>query len=335
MIDNSLISKSGLNELASKHYDKTLLTEMYLKLNLGRRFEEKVLESFGLGLVPGTTHLGIGEEATAVGSVLALAPQDMMYATHRGHAQAVAKGIDINAMMAEIFGKATGICHGKGGSMHIADLDKGVLGANGIVAASLPLACGAALTCKKKKPDTVTLVFFGDGCSNEGAFHESMNLAAVWKLPLLFVCINNTYGMSTHISKVMNDTDIAKRAIPYGMPAVTVDGNDVLAVYEAVCEAREYVAKNGPMLVVENSYRISGHSKSDANLYRTKEEINEWKEKCPIKRMRAYLLENKLFTPEELDMLEQQAIQTINDAVEYAKASPHPQPGDVYKNVYA
>lgn len=319
------------NNNKSKELGLKLLKDMYLS----RKFEEKVQHYFSLGMIHGTTHLSIGEEGAAAGTCEGLEPQDLMYATHRGHSQAICKGIDINLMMAEIFGKSTGVCKGKGGSMHIADKDKGVLGANGIVGAALPLACGSAFAAKRRKQDVVTVAFFGDGASNEGAFHEAMNLASAWDLPVLFVCTNNTYAMSTHISKVMKDTDIAKRAIPYGMPAETVDGNDSFAVYECIKSARDYVVKNGPMLIVENTYRISGHSKSDGNLYRTKDEINAWKARNPIDKMRNDLLEAKTCTVDELDAVDKETTELIDKAVQFALDSPYPELDDVYHDVYA
>lgn len=319
-----------------KEYSRELLTELLRKMYLGRNFEERVQWLFSQGLVHGTTHLGIGEEATAAGTITALKPQDYVFGTHRGHAQALAKGIDVNAMMAEILAKETGVCKGKGGSMHIADPNIHYFGADGVLGASAVMAGGVALAIKKhKEQDKIVTVFFGDGTSNEGATFEAMNLAAVWNLPVLFVCVNNTYGMSTHISKVMKDTDIKKRAIPFDIPARDVDGNDVLAVYHAAAEAREYVVKNGPMLLVENTYRISGHSKSDGNLYRTKEEIAAWKEKCPIKAFRAYLAENEGFTEAEMDAISSDMQNVIEAAVKYAKGSPEPSIDNIMEDVYA
>ena len=317
-------------------YSKELLAEMWKKLNLAREFETRVQWLFSMGLVHGTTHLGIGEEATAVGSILALKPQDYVFGTHRGHSQAIAKGIDIDHMMAEILAKETGVCKGKGGSMHIASPDINYFATSGILGASSVIANGAALTIKKRNErDRITAVFYGDGASNEGACFEALNLAALWKLPILFVCINNTYGMSTPIAKAMHDTDLSKRAYPFGIPSKTVDGNHVLEVYDAVSEAREYVLENGPMMVVENTYRISGHSKSDGNLYRSKEEINAWKEKCPIKAFRSDLAERRLFTEEELDAAVKEAAAVIDHAVEYGKASKNPSVDDVFDDVYA
>ena len=317
--------------------DKELMLKMYRNMNLGRRFEEHVQWLFSRGLVHGTTHLGIGEEATAAGSIAALKPRDYVFGTHRGHSQAIAKGIEVRLMMAEILARETGVCKGKGGSMHIADPDIFYFGADGILGASAVMCNGTALAIKKRKePDRISTVFFGDGTSNEGATWEAMNLASVWNLPTLFICINNTYGMSTPIKDVMKDTDISKRAYPFAMPAVTVDGNQVLEVYQAVRKAREYVAAgNGPMLVVENTYRISGHSKSDGNLYRTKEEIESWKLKDPIVAFRKLMLANGTATAEELDEIEQYAIRAIDEAEEFAKSSPEPKVEDLLNDVYA
>lgn len=319
----------------TKEETKVLGLKLLKDMALARKFEEKVQHYFSLGMIHGTTHLSIGEEGAAAGTCAGLEPQDLMFATHRGHSQAICKGIDIKHMMAEIFGKETGVCKGKGGSMHIADKTKGVLGANGILGAALPLACGVALTQKKKKRDVVTTVFFGEGSTNEGAFHEAMNLAAVWNLPVLFVCINNTYGMSTHISKVMKETDVIKRGIPYGIPGKTIDGNDPIKMVSVIKEAREYVVKNGPMFIVENTYRISGHSKSDGNLYRTKEEINAWKEKCPIKRVKEQLLGDGLTSQEELDQVDVETTEMIEDALKFALDSPYPEVAEVYNDIYA
>ena len=317
--------------------DKELMLKMYRNMNLGRRFEEHVQWLFSKGLVHGTTHLGIGEEATAAGSIAALKPRDYVFGTHRGHSQAIAKGIEVRLMMAEILARETGVCKGKGGSMHIADPDIFYFGADGILGASAVMCNGTALAIKKRgEKDRISTVFFGDGTSNEGATWEAMNLAAVWNLPTLFICVNNTYGMSTPIADVMKDTDISKRAYPFAMPSVTVDGNKVLEVYQAVKKAREYVAAgNGPMLVVEKTYRISGHSKSDGNLYRTKEEIESWKKKDPIIAFRKLMLENGIASAEELDEIEQYAIRAIDEAEEFAKNSPEPKVEDLLNDVYA
>lgn len=316
--------------------DKELCRQLMLRMMLVNKFEETAFWLFGQGLVHGTMHLGIGEEATGVGTGAALKKEDYMLATHRGHGQTIGKGVDLNAMMAEILARATGTNHGKGGSMHICDFDNGILGANGIVGGNGPIACGAALTIKMKHiPDRVVACFFGDGASNEGSMHESMNLASAWKLPVLFVLTNNTYGMSTPLSKVVGDTDLTKRAIPYGMKSYECDGNDVLAVYSTVLAARQYALENGPVLIVEHTYRTSGHSKSDGNQYRTKEEIQYWKERNPIIRFRQQLVEAGTFTDEEIDELDKEAEKIILDTVEYAKAQPQPDLADLETDVYA
>ena len=314
---------------------KKKLQEMYEKMLLTRNFEEKVAYFFSMGMVHGTTHLYVGEEASATGVCCALEPQDIMASTHRGHGQCISKGIDINRMMAEFLGKEAGYCKGKGGSMHIADIGGGNLGANGVVGGGIPLAVGAGITTQMKGIDRIVVGFFGDGAANEGTFHESLNLAAVWKLPVLFVCEDNKYGMSMSSKRSMAINDIAIRATGYGMKGKTVDGNDVIAVYEEARKAREYVRKNGPMLLVCDTYRYLGHSKSDANVYRTKEEIEEWKQKDPIKRMKAYLLDKKLVSAEELEKVEKHAKQIIEDAVVFAQNSPYPSIDTIMDDVYA
>jgi len=311
------------------------LREMYEKMLLIRSFEEKALSLFKTGAMHGTMHPYIGEEATAVGVCCALEPQDIISSTHRGHGHVIAKGIDINRMMAEFMGKQDGYCRGRGGSMHIADIGGGNLGANGVVGGGIPLAVGAGLTARMKRMNRIVVCFFGDGASNEGTFHESLNLASVWKLPVLFVCEDNKYGMSTHRSRSMAISDIAVRAAGYGMPGKTVDGNDAIAVYEAAKKARTYVLSTGPLLLVCDTYRYFGHSKSDTNKYRTQAEIENWKKKDPIVRMRAYLIDRGLFTAEELDALAEAARQRIEDAEAFANSSPYPSPDTVAEGVYA
>ena len=317
--------------------DKAFLRELMVRMMTVNKFEEVAFWLFGQGLVHGTMHLSIGEEATGVGTTAALKKDDYLLATHRGHGQALGKGVNINDMMAEILARQTGTNHGKGGSMHICDFDNGILGANGIVGGNGPIACGAALTIKLKNiPDRVCAAFFGDGASNEGAILESMNLAAAWDLPVLFVLTNNTYGMSTPIDRVVKNQDLKQRAAAFGFKAWECDGNNVLAVYEAVREAREYVgAGNGPALIVEHTYRTSGHSKSDGNLYRSKEEIQFWKDHSPIIRFREYLLEQGIFTEEEIDAMQAEADKKVDDSVEYAKAQPQPVVADLEADVYA
>ncbi len=311
------------------------LLEMYEKMALTRAFEETAMRLFGLGKVHGTAHFCIGEEATGIGVCAALEPQDLIYATHRGHGQSIGKGMDVNAMMAEFLGKATGVCKGKGGCMHIADVSAGNLGANGIVGGGIPIAVGAALSTAMQKIDRIVTCFFGDGAANQGSFHESVNLASIWRLPIVFTCVNNFYGMSMSVQHSMNIPDIAIRAASYGIPGVSVDGNDILAVYEEMRKARAHARSTGPVLLVLNTYRIMGHSKSDAGVYRTKEEVDTWKAKDPIKRLRAHLLEQRIVGPEEIDAMDAKAGSAIEQAVAFAESSPEPSVETVEEDVYA
>lgn len=314
---------------------KNKLAEMYKKMLHVRYFEDKVAYFFSLGMVHGTAHLYVGEEATGIGACAALSEEDLITSTHRGHGHCIGKGIDLNMMMAEFLGKETGYCKGRGGSMHIADLSRGNLGANGVVGGGIPIAVGAGLTTKMKNLDRIVLCFFGDGATNQGIFHESLNLASIWKLPIVFLCENNQYGMSMNWRKAVSVDDIAERGTSYGIGSKTIDGNDIFVVYEAVREAKEMVKKNGPFLLVCNTYRILGHSKSDANLYRTKEEIRRWQEKCPIKNMRRVLEEKALFTSAQLDKIESEAKEDIEAAVRYAQESSFPSIDTILDDVYA
>ena len=317
--------------------DRELMKTLLRRMMLARRFEKKILGLFAEKLLHGTMHPGIGEEASGVGAGAALERQDYILATHRSHVQLIGRGINVREMMCEIMGRENGTNHGRGGSMHIADPSKGILGANGILGAGAPLACGAALAIKMdKRENTVTAVFYGDGASNEGSIHESMNLAATWKLPLMFILTNNTYGMSTPLERAVNDMDLAKRGIPYGIKTYQCDGNDVLSVYETVRSAREYCAKNSePVYVVLHTYRTAGHSKSDVNLYRSQEEIALWKSRDPIARFEKVLLENSALTADEIAAVDKESADIIEDAVEYAKASPAPSEEHLLDNVWA
>ena len=254
-----------------------------------RRFEEAVDDLFARGLMHGTMHLSIGQEASATGTCMALREDDAITSTHRGHGHCIAKGADLTRMMAELLAKETGYCRGRGGSMHIADVATGNLGANGIVAGGIPIAAGAALAYQLRGEDRVVACFFGDGAANEGAFHEAVNLAAIWKLPVVFVCENNKYGMSFSTEKSFAIENISERAAGYGIPGVTVDGNDVRRGVRRGEHAPSSRARagDGPTLVENVTYRWKGHSKSDKNLYRTKEEIAEWRGKDPILRFEA------------------------------------------------
>lgn len=316
--------------------EKETLLKWYKKMLHTRFFESQVDAFFAKGMIHGTTHLSIGQEAFAIGSTGALREDDLITSTHRGHGECIGKDADVNLMMAELMGKSNGYCKGKGGSMHIADLEKGNLGANGVVGGGFAIAAGAAMTQQMKKTGKVVLCYFGDGASNEGSFHEALNLASIWKLPVVFMCTNNKYGMSMSTERSMNVETVASRAAAYGMPGVTVPGNDVLKVYEATLEAVERARKGeGPSIVEGLTYRWLGHSKSDANRYRTKEEIEEWKTKCPIKAFEKYLMENKVATREELDAMTAAAKEDIAQAVAFAQAGSYPGIETLEEDVYA
>ena len=316
-------------------YSHEELKEALRKMYLIRRFEEGAEDSYARGLVHGTMHLSIGQEASAVASCMSLTDDDQITSTHRGHGHCVAKGADVSKMFAEFFGKETGYCKGRGGSMHIADVEKGNLGANGIVAGGIPIAVGAALTSKRLKTGKVVLCFFGDGANNEGAFHESLNMASIWKLPVVFVCENNKYGMSTSIERSTSVASIAERAAAYSMPGVTVDGNDFDAVAEAVDAAIERArAGEGPSLVENITYRWRGHSKSDRNRYRTKDEISEWIDRDPISRFANFLIEHGVLCAPAVKAIEQDVEKEIGEGIEFARSSPDPVIGDVSRDVY-
>lgn len=312
------------------------LVELYKQMWVIRYFDEKVDQFFAKGMIHGTTHLCVGQEATAAGAIAVLQEEDKITSTHRGHGHCIAKGATPDRMMAELFGKATGYCKGKGGSMHIADLDKGNLGANGIVGGGIPLAVGAALTSKMKQKGYVVLCFFGDGATNEGSFHESLNLASIWKLPVVFFCENNQYGMSGSVKEMVNIENLADRAVAYGIPGKVVDGNNILEVMEVTHEAVEHARSGkGPVLIEAKTYRWKGHSKSDARKYRTREEEQEWRKKDPIKRFKEYLIDKGLLTEEKAEQLREEAFQEIEDAVKYAESSPEPAIESLLEDVYA
>ncbi|MEA4855027.1 MAG: thiamine pyrophosphate-dependent dehydrogenase E1 component subunit alpha [Solidesulfovibrio sp.] len=319
-----------------KSPDKKTLLEMFATMNKIREFETKLQEFFAAGKIPGFVHLYLGEEAVATGACAALDTTDSITSTHRGHGHCLAKGGDLRRMMAEIYGRRTGYCKGKGGSMHIADFDLGILGANGIVGAGGPLACGSAFAQKYKKTDRVTVCFFGDGASNQGTTQESLNLASAWKLPLVFVNENNGYGISCPQCKSMAVTDIADRAAAYDMPGVVVDGNDVLAVYEAVTEAVKRARRGeGPSLVECKTYRWRGHFEGDACTYRCVEELNDWLAKDPIPRFATKLVEAGIASQDELEAISVGIKADVEAAVAYAEASPYPDAAELLDDVYA
>jgi len=327
--------------LSPKRLSREQLLEMYRKMFRIRRFEEKLVEMYAEGTMPGLAHLYAGEEAVAVGACSALKPDDYITSTHRGHGHLIAKGGETDKMMAEIFGRATGYCNGKGGSMHIADLDLGMLGAMSIVGSGLPIAVGAGYSAVLRKSGQVCVAFFGDAASNIGAAHESLNFAATWKLPVIFVCENNGYGISVSQKRHQAITDVADRAPGYGMPGVVVDGNDVLAVYGAVAEAvKRARAGEGPSLVECKTYRLRGHFEGDPGRgmrYRSLEEIQHWEspEKDAIARFGKWLLDSKKATQQALDGIRAEIDAEIEAAVAYGKSAPFPEVEDGKTDVYS
>lgn len=312
------------------------LLEAYRRMRRIRVFEEKLAELVAAGKLAGFLHLYAGEEAVAVAVAAHLSTRDTLASTHRGHGHCLAKGVEAKAMMAELFGRATGICKGKGGSMHIADLDRGMLGANGIVGAGIPLATGAALTAKLKHTGGVAVAFFGDGASNQGQFHEALNLAAVWKLPALFVAENNGYGEATPHEFACSVRDIAQRAASYGMPGVIADGMDFLDVYAkaggAIARAR---AGEGPTLLECKTYRYFGHYVGDNLQYRSKEEAESWRQgRDPLERFERTTVGEGLVESDALRTIDAEIAEEIEDAVSFAEASPWPSPEDVSSDVY-
>jgi TPP-dependent pyruvate/acetoin dehydrogenase alpha subunit len=301
-----------------------------------RYFEEKAEDLYVRGLVHGTMHLSIGQEAGSVGSIATLRPEDLIIHHHRGHGHTIAKGAKLTLMFAEFLGRETGYCRGRGGSMHIADIPGGNLGATGVVGGGIPTAVGIALALQMHRSEKILLSYFGDGASNEGEFHESLNMASTWKLPVVFICDNNQYGMSMHMSRVMNIEKVSTRAVSYGIPGKTVDGNDVLAVYDAVMTAGEHARSGqGPSLIDCLSYRWRGHSKSDRNLYRTHEEIEEWKQKCPIRRFKKTLVDAAVMTSDDVEDIDRTAKAAVDRAAEEAQTFPEPSPENMEDEVYA
>ena len=303
--------------------NKDTQLELHRMMMLIRLFEEALEEMFSRGLLHGTMHLSIGQEGTAAGACLALDKKDLITSTHRGHGHCLGKGADPYKMFAELLGREDGYCRGRGGSMHIADLSNGNLGANGIVAGSLTISVGAALSFQLQKKENIVLCFFGDGAVNEGSFHEALNLASLWNLPVLFLCENNQYGMSMASEKAVAGESIASRGNSYGIESIQIDGNDVEAVYESVSTFKgEILSNNRPKFIEAVTYRYRGHSKSDRNLYRTSEEINFWKdEKDPIKRYIGKLLEQGI-TEVDLKEIDEQVKNTIRTSVKKALDSP-------------
>lgn len=311
------------------------LREMLYQMYLIRDFEEAAQQQYYAGKVHGTMHLFIGEEAVAVGACAALRPDDQITSTHRGHGHAIAKGQDVRGMMAELLGKSSGVCRGRGGSMHMADLGLGSLGANGIVAGSIPLSVGAGLSARMQGTDRVVVCFFGDGASNNANFHESLNMASIWKLPVIFLCENNQYAMSMPAYRAVSAASISDRAIAYSMPGETVDGMNPLEVYQAVKRAAARArAGEGPTLVEAVTYRYTGHSRSDKQVYRTKEEVEEWKGYDPIPNFQNWLIAQGHLTQAEADEIVAKVQADIADSIAFAEASEEPKVENLLRDVY-
>jgi pyruvate dehydrogenase E1 component alpha subunit len=315
---------------------KGQITEALRLMLTIRLFDERALALYRAGEMRGTTHPYIGMEAVGVGVTLALRPNDWVTSTHRGHGHTIAKGGDPKKMMAELLGRATGYSGGKGGSMHIADMDKHMLGANGIVGGGMGLATGAALTAKLQNTGAVAICFFGDGALEQGILHETTNLAAIWKLPVVFVCENNQYAMSARSDWSVAGGDPAKRAAGYGIPGVTVDGMDLFAVNAAASEFVERARRgDGPAYLVCTTYRFHGHHAGDPLNYREKEEVERWRLRDPIERVKQVAVSSGAMRPEEIEALERQIEQQIEEAVEFAKNSPDPTPDQLMTDIYA
>jgi len=315
---------------------KTLL-ELYRRMVTVRQFETMAGEYFAAGEIPGFIHLSIGQEGSSVGICSVLRPDDYVATTHRGHGHLIAKGADLKRMVAELFGRETGYCKGKGGSMHIADFSLGILGANGVVAGGLPIITGAGLSIKLRKTDQVAVVFFGDGASNRGPVHEAMNMCSIWDLPVIFVVENNQYASTTPQSYSCSVGDICTRAAGYGMPGTAVDGNDVLAVRaaatEAVARAR---AGEGPSLIENKTYRIRGHFEGDPQRYREAAEVEAWQdEKDPLNRFHQVLTKKRILTKKKSQQIWDEVKARLDEAVNFAKESPFPKPEDALADLFA
>lgn len=312
--------------------DHTLAESMYAGMYRIRRFEEEVFEFYKNGLMPGMAHLYIGEEAIAVGACAAIRADDYICSTHRGHGHLIARGADLNKMMAEILGKETGYCRGKGGSMHIMDMSIGILGANGIVGGGIPMATGAGYSCKYRGTDQVVLCFFGDSASNQGTFHESVNMAAAWDLPVVYIIENNHYGITVDINRVTREHKLSKRAVGYGIEGYTIDGNNVETVYNTVSKAVAN-ARNGkgPTLIECKTYRQHGHNGGDPGTYRPKEELQYWLDRDPLKLFR----EKQYLTQTEMSAIEESVDAEIAEACRFAKDSPYPKAEELMLDIFA
>jgi pyruvate dehydrogenase E1 component alpha subunit len=316
--------------------DKATLLKLYREMLLVRRFEEKTAEMYQSAKIGGFCHLNIGEEATIVGSISALRSDDYVYSTYREHGHAIAKGIDPKAVMAELFGKETGTSHGRGGSMHLFSQEHRFYGGYAIVGEALPIACGTGYAINYKETDEVVMSIFGDGATNIGAFHESLNVAKLWHLPIVFVCVNNLYGMGTAVNRASSVTEIWRKACAYDMTGERVDGMDVLAVRriadQLVAQARE---KHEPSLLECVTYRYRGHSMSDPDTYRGKDEVKEWQGRDPILTLGDHMKRQKVVTDADLQKLDDEVMAQVEEAVRFAEESPEPDPRQLYRDVYA
>jgi pyruvate dehydrogenase E1 component alpha subunit len=314
---------------------KAKLLDVYERMRLIREFENRLHKDFASGKIPGFVHLYAGEEAVAVGLCANLTDRDFITSTHRGHGHCIAKGVEINGMMAEIYGKATGSCKGKGGSMHIADVSKGMLGANGIVGGGPPLACGSGLSAKVRGTDQVTVCFFGDGASNQGTTLEGMNLAGIWKLPIVFVCENNGYAETTSPKYSVSGQDISARARGFGLPSVAVDGLDFFAIYEAAYEAVGRARRGeGPTFIEAQTYRYYGHFEGDNIKYRNRDEEEEYRARDCLVRFRNVVTSQGLASQAELDAIDANAQRRVEEAVKFADSSPQPAKSELLTDVY-
>lgn len=312
------------------------LLGLFRRMVLARRFEETVNDLYMQGRIPSTLHLSIGQEASAVGVLSNLTPQDVVLSTHRPHGHALARGVSARAIMAELMAKATGSCKGKGGSMHIGDFGIGFVPAIAIVGGNIPIAAGCALAQKMQKTGNVVVCFHGEGAANEGAWHEGLNMAALWDLPVVYVCENNLYAASTPFRLAFRVESVAQRAAAYGIAGATVDGNDVLAVHRAAAEALARARRGeGPTLLECRTYRQCGHSRSDPRNYRSRAEEEEWLRRDPISTFAAWLLENEEADEAALAAQRAGVEAEIEDAIVFADASPSPEPADLYSDVYA
>jgi TPP-dependent pyruvate/acetoin dehydrogenase alpha subunit len=328
-------STSAVNTREIGTYEPEFLLGLYRKMVEIRVVEQELIALFAKGRMPGFIHSYVGEEATAVGVCAALDTHDYITSTHRGHGHILAKGGDLNRFMAEVFGRATGYCNGKGGSMHIADFDIGILGANGIVGGGIPIAGGAACSSVMLGTGRVAVSFFGDGAANIGAFHESLNLAAIWDLPVVFVCENNGYADFIPTRDAMRIERVADRGAAYGMPGDTVDGNDVLAVYETALRAVDRArGGHGPTLLEAVTYRWRGHFEGDPQPYRTKSEVTGWQEKDPVRRFRDILVGAGVLTPDDEARVDAEVRAALDAAVKFAEDSPLPTHAAALEDVY-